>query len=246
MKPSMSVIVPAFNEQDNLRGVVNETKEKLKHWFHSYEFIIINDGSTDRTSEVSERLAKEDPYIRVVHHARNKGLGYSLREGYDLAEKEFVMWTPGDHGMLGKSLDALFGHVGDKDIVIPFLADPRFRSLPRRFISRVYVTMFNVLFGLNLLYYNGPHIYRTKVIQSARTTTFGFAFFAEALVLLIKGRCSYVEVPTYHQKRTSGSSKAFTIKNIVEILRTVVTLFWDIRVNGRTRFTKSTNSQTPS
>jgi len=231
MKPSLSVVIPAFNEEENLEWVVQDTLSVLDHRFSSSEIIVVNDGSSDQTSFIANRLASTYPNIRVIHHERNMGLGYSVREGYDLASKDYVVWNPGDGGMTRGSLNEMFDLIGKADLIIPHIANPEFRSFARRFVSRAYVLILNFLFRLRLRCYNGTVIYRSDQIKAVKTSTFGFYFFSEALILLLKSGCSYIEVPTIHQKRTHGKSKAFTFKNIMEILRMAIALAWDVRFN---------------
>jgi glycosyltransferase involved in cell wall biosynthesis len=245
MKPSLSVVIPALNEEVDLEGVVRTTVSKVRNYFRSYELIIINDGSSDGTAEVAERLAREDSSLRVIHHEANRGLGYSLREGFDLATKDYVTWAPGDHGMIEKSFDYMFEYVGSVDVVISYISDPRFRSVPRRIVSRLYTAMVNSLFDINILYYNGPPIFRTEVVQAVRTSTYGFTFGAELMILLIKGGCTYVEVPTFHQKRTAGHSTAFTFRNLSEIFRTMTRLFVDARFRTKKKYIKQLRSIAP-
>jgi hypothetical protein len=123
--------------------------------------------------------------------------------------------------------------VGKADLIVPFIANPEFRWMWRRFVSRTYVLILNFLFGLKLRCYNGTVIYRTCLVKSVNTSTLGFFFFAETLITLLKTGSTYVEVPTFHQERSHGKSKAFTLKNICEILSKAVLLALDIRFNKK-------------
>ena len=70
MKPGISIIVPALNEEANLAAAVALCRSAATRYFPDHEIIIVNDGSTDATAEVAERCAATDPRVRVVHHAR--------------------------------------------------------------------------------------------------------------------------------------------------------------------------------
>ncbi len=235
MKPSISIVIPAYNEEHNLERTVQDTLSVLDSRFGSYEIIIINDGSTDQTPKVAGRIATANPNVRFVNREKNMGLGYTVRQGYDLASKEYTIWNPGDGGMKKESFDSMFNMIGKADLIVPFIANPEFRSWTRRIISKAYITILNLLFGLRLRCYNGTVLYRTNFLKAAKSSTFGYFFFAETLIVLLKSGCSYVEVPTYHQERAHGKSKAFTIKNISEILKTAISLAWDVRVTRSKR-----------
>ncbi len=240
MKPSVSIVIPAFNEEENLEVTVREALSLLNDRFSSYEILIINDGSADRTASVASQIAKLNPNIRFVNREKNMGLGYTVRQGYELATKEYTIWVPGDGGMKKESLDSIFNVIGKADLVVPYIANPEFRSWTRRIISKTYIMILNLLFGLKLRCYNGTILYRTKFLKATQSSTFGYFFFAETLIVLLKSGCSYVEVPTHHQQRTPAKSKAFTIKNISEILKTAILLTWDVRVTRSKRITLNT------
>src|SRR5438132_621669 len=72
---SISVIVTALNEEGNLEPTVDSVVRAVSPRFADYEVIVIDDGSTDRTFEIAESLAAENPKIRVHHNPRNLGLG---------------------------------------------------------------------------------------------------------------------------------------------------------------------------
>src|SRR5581483_5663073 len=78
---SLSVVFPAFNEEGNIRAVVEDAYRNLRNLTPVFEIIVVNDGSRDRTGEICDGLAKEFPEMRVVHHPRNRGYGAALKSG---------------------------------------------------------------------------------------------------------------------------------------------------------------------
>lgn len=235
MKPSISLIVAALNEEGNIEAAVRDILRAAEGCFSSYELLIVNDGSTDQTGKIADRLRAADPNIKVIHHAVNQGLGASLREGFAVASKEFVFWYPGDNPMHYDSMVEMFRMTGKADLIISYVANPSFRSKKRRFISSLYVILMNLLFGLKLKYFNAISIYRTDLINQTQTSGTGFAFFAEILIRMLRSGASYIEVPTHHRLRTQGTSKAFSLKNFIDILSTLSILLWDVYVRKETR-----------
>lgn len=224
MKPSLSVIIAAYNEESNLESAVNSILSALNGYFSSYEILIYDDGSSDKTSEIADRLAATHPAIKAVHNGRNRGLGYSIQNGFELASKEYVTWCAGDNPMFQESLTEMFRNTGKADVVTSYVANPEFRAPYRRWLSQSYVMILNCLFGLKMRYYNGFAIYKSELVKKIRTSTQGFSFLAEILVLLVKSGHSYLEVPTHHRVRAHGQSKAFSIRNIRDILKTLLHL----------------------
>jgi dTDP-glucose pyrophosphorylase len=227
---SMTVVVPALNEEGNLADTIRDIIDAMGDKFESHEIIIINDGSTDRTGAIADEIARKYPFVRVKHHRKNRGLGYSVSQGYRLSKKEYVMWYPGDNGMKKDSLAMMFAMAGKADMIIPYIQNTVFRSMLRRIASRLYINMLNMLFILKLKYFNGVIIYKTQQIQSVRAYTHGFASFAEVVIRLIKAGATYLEVPTCHQERGSGESKALRMSNFVDIARTFTRLIWELHV----------------
>src|SRR5947207_14790029 len=70
--PSLSVIFPAFNEEANIRAVVEEACQIIPKFAPVFEIIVVNDGSKDRTAEICNDLARESSNVRVVHHRTHK------------------------------------------------------------------------------------------------------------------------------------------------------------------------------
>ena len=97
-------------------------------------------------------------------------------------------------------------------------------------ISRTYTRILNLLFGLNLKYYNGGNVYRRELLTRMPMTSDGYGLFAEILVQMMKSGHSYVEVGMHNRERSRGDSKAFRLKNWFRVGRSVLSLLWRVRV----------------
>jgi glycosyltransferase involved in cell wall biosynthesis len=97
--PYLSVIIPAYNEEQVITDHVTEVAEYLYRYLgrsRDFEIIIVDDGSTDQTEEVLRRLAVERPYLKVFHHSGNYGRGRALRTGFEEATGEFIVTLDAD------------------------------------------------------------------------------------------------------------------------------------------------------
>lgn len=90
--PKASVIIPCWNVEKWVEDAVNSV---LRSTFSDFEIIAVDDGSTDGTGAILERLAEEDPRVRVVHQA-NRGLSGARNSGLDVARGEYVFFLDGD------------------------------------------------------------------------------------------------------------------------------------------------------
>ena len=230
MKPSLTVIIPAFNEEGDLENAVQSVLGAISDILGSYEVLIVDDGSTDSTGKIADRLAALNPNIKVAHNGRNRGVGYTLQRGIELATKDYVTIFPGDNGMERKSLRDMSELIGKADLVIPYIVNSGYRTPFRQFLSQGFTVIMNSLFGLNLKYYNGSTIFKSDLIKALPISNSSYAFLAEALVRLIKAGSAYVETPMYCRQRQHGESKAFRLKNVRDVVMTLLRLFWDIRV----------------
>lgn len=243
-KPTISIIIPAYNEDGNLTGTVREVLDALGDRFGGYEILIVNDGSKDRTGEVAEALAAGNPRIKVLHNSPNMGFGYSYQRGVQAATCDYVGFFPGDDCLPAECIAAVFDQVGKADIISHYTSNLEVRLPMRRVISRTYTWLMNTLFGLHLSYFNGPTIQRREIIQSVKTSTHGFAFLSEIMVRLIRSGHSYRQIGTPIRERKRGNSKAFKPKNVVSVLKTVCLLFWDVNVVNRKDYCKKPAAMT--
>lgn len=229
MPRSISVVMPALNEALNLEEAVAETKAELAKHFDDLEILIVDDGSTDRTGEIADRLAKEDPRVRAFHNDGNQGLGYSYFRGVREATKEFFMMVPGDRENSLEGMAPMWPLLGTADVVVPYTSNPEVRPFVRRVFSRCSTALMNTLFGLRLRYYNGTVVHRLATLRSVHVENHGFLYQAETLVRLIKGGASYVETGIAIRSRPGGKSKVLKWKNLKTIARTVLKLTWEVR-----------------
>ena len=229
---TISVVVPACNEARNLEAAI-ETVIAAATPFDDFEVLIVNDGSSDDTGDVAERLAAADPRVRVVHHESNQGFAAAYRSGLARARMQYVTFAPGDNEIAPTSLAEIFASVGKADLVVPYHGTPWKRAFYRRILTWTCVTQINVLFGWHLRYFQGPTVYPTQLARALPRTTRGFFFITEMLVYALAAGYTAVEVPLIHQERAYGRSKAVALSNIVDAERTILRLWWQIRLLGR-------------
>ena len=234
MIKSISVVIPAYNEEKNLGATVVFLLERLeKNGILDFEILIFNDNSTDSTGKIADKQAKKHSQIKVIHNSRNMNLGYNITKGFQLATKEYVGFIPGDNETEPETLDNIFQNLGKADIIIPYIKNPEVRSWGRRFLSKTYVIIINTAFGLNMKYYNGMCYFKTATVKKVPVSTYGFAYMTEILVKLLKSGANFIEVPMINRKIERGATKAFRIKNIVSVFKTFLHLFYEVQILKR-------------
>lgn len=244
-RPSLSIFVPAHNEARNLEGAIHDIVAAADPGLADYEILLVDDGSTDGTAEVAERLARDNPRIRVIHNRSKKGIARGYRTALGLATKEYFAFLPGDREVHADSMRAIFEAVGSSDLVIPYHANREARAWHRRVMTWVCTTLLNTLFGHHLRYYQGPTVYPTQLARALPSRSIGFFFLTEMLVHALDGGKSFVEVGLIHQERAFGKSKAITFRNIQMALGVIFETWWRLRVRRTWRGRPASAKTTP-
>lgn len=233
-KKSLSMIVPALNEEGNLEDTIRMVIPAIaeEEGISDYEIFIIDDGSQDLTGKIADRLAHENHHIKSIHNQQPMGLGYCYRENLKRCTQDYIGWAPGKNSIPKETFSRMLAAVGSSDIVLVYIQSET-RNYFRRIVSKVFTFIMNMLFGLNIKYFNGPCIYRSDALKKTKMSTNGFAFMAEINVRLIKAGYSYVEVGLNNRDRTQGNSKAFVFRNFLRVVNLVAKLFWEIQIRNK-------------
>ena len=229
-RPSVSFIVFALNEEARIEATVQTVLRAVAQSnLADYQIVLVNDGSTDNTGAVMERLASQNPRICAIHNATNLGQGGAYKHGLTRATCDYVMGVAGDNAASVESISSTIAPVGKADVVVPYANNPEARANIRRFGSKAFTTVINILFGLKIPYYNGA-VPRRTLLKRIVINTNGYAFFAEIVVkLLVQEGCSHVDVAVNYPASANAHTSALRIKNLAEVLKDVVRLFFDVR-----------------
>jgi glycosyltransferase involved in cell wall biosynthesis len=116
----LSVVIPAFNEADNLEPVVRETLGALTRdpLTPSFELIVVNDGSTDGTAAVADRLASAHANVVAVHHPVNRGFGAALKTGFAATRGRYVSFISADGEVAPDQVTGLLRDIGDAGMIL--------------------------------------------------------------------------------------------------------------------------------
>ena len=228
---SISITVAALNEEQNLAQAVDIIVGSVQRWFDSYEIVIFNDGSSDRTGEVAEELAAKYDGLTVVHHERSQCLGGVIRNGLARARMEHYMWIDGKGATTKQALDSIFALCGQYDLIVPYPNNQSERPLIRQLIARTFVTLLNTLFRLKLRYYTHVVLCRTQQVRQFRIRTDSYAYQAEMLIKMIKSGCSYTQVGVPDRYDLPGRrTKAFKFNNVIRMFTFLTMTIWDVYI----------------
>lgn len=228
-KYSMSAVVPAYNEERRLEAAVLRTMITMQALGLDYEVIIVDDGSTDLTSQIAGCVAAEYPQVQFVAHASNQGLGGAFKTGLSQASKEYVILVPVDSPLDVPDLQAYLPRLAVCDIVVGVRSERLGYTLVGRFMSFVYNRILvPLLFNLGLADVNWIQVYRrelfTKEIVSFHNRR--MFYLVEILVQARRNGLIVAEVPSAMKKRLHGRASNTRPSVIIRTLWDMFSFFW--------------------
>lgn len=224
----ISIVLPAHNEEKNLPVLIPAIIGHMRETSHSYEIIVVDDGSTDGTREVLSRLAKGIP-LRIVSHLVNRGYGAALRSGFTVATKSWVFFTDSDCQFDFSEIDLLIGFTESADIVAGYRADRKDNTL-RRFNAWLFNFAMRILFGVKARDIDCAFkLIKREVIESAHLESNGAFINSELLIRAKQQGYRVREVAVSHFRRTRGGQSGANFRVIVRAIKEVLRF----RLTGR-------------
>jgi glycosyltransferase involved in cell wall biosynthesis len=215
---SISVFLPAFNEEENIEQAVMDSVNILKEISDDWEVIVVNDASLDRTAEIADRLARDIPNVKVIHHQKNTRLGGALRSGFTNATKDLVFYTDADNPIDMRDLAQAVPLMANADFVTGYRLN-REEPLKRKVYSRCYNWLIRLLFGLKVRDVNFSFkLVKREVLKKARLRSMGSFIDAELLIEARKYGFRIKELGIKYYPRTRGESTLATPGVIFTIL----------------------------
>jgi glycosyltransferase involved in cell wall biosynthesis len=220
---SISVVMPAYNEEDIIEKVARNAASYLAGLSDDYEVVIVNDGSRDRTGEILDALHAENPRIVPVHQ-ENKGYGGALQAGFRNAKKDYVFFMDSDNQFDIRELDKLVPHLAKVDVVLGY-RENRQDHLGRKFNALGWRTLVDLLFGLGVRDIDCAFkIFKRDKLQMALPESEGAMVNTEMLVKLKRRKTAWVEVPVTHFPREGGKATGANMRVILKAFRELMML----------------------
>src|SRR3990172_9361195 len=161
---SISIVIPAYNEEDGLGVVLEDILKYLPTYFREYEAIVIDDGSTDKTPEIADSYAKKNKYIKV-NHQPNRGYNQAMITALRAATKDYVGYFQADGQNLVRDFNDYYALFPEYDLVMVGRGKPHDYNFLRLIFHYGGFALYYILFGLR---YKDPHwvyFWKTKEVQ---------------------------------------------------------------------------------
>jgi glycosyltransferase involved in cell wall biosynthesis len=231
-RPSVSLVIPMFNEEENIEHAIDYAVDALERHAGDYEILVVDDASQDRSPEIVERLAAANPRIRMLRHAENRKLGASLKTGFAAARKDLVLYMdadlPFDPDIMGRAIQALL--VTRADLIAGYRLDRTTEGFRRTVYSYLYNSLIGLLFGW-------PHrdinfsfkLMRREVLEAVELRSEGSLIDAELIVKAKNLGFVIQQLGLDYFPRTRGRSTLSSPAVILKIFRELATLYPEMR-----------------
>ena len=224
-KYSLSVIIPAYNEEENIKTILEAAISFLERNTKDYEILVIDDGSKDRTLEIAKEVGKKNHKIKVHSNEKNLGFGLTEKKGLSLASMELVTLVPADNQFDVKELGKYFELIDSCDIVVGWRIK-RQDPLMRRIIAKTYTLVISILFWTTWFGdIDWVKMYRREIFEKIRIVS--TTAFVDAEILIKASKLGYriKEVGVNHYPRRFGFQSGGNIKVVFRAIKNVFS-FW--------------------
>ncbi|MDY7032551.1 MAG: glycosyltransferase family 2 protein [Thermodesulfobacteriota bacterium] len=211
----LTVVIPMYNEEENVRSTIESIEEELSSVSYSWEILIVDDGSRDNTYDIAKDIAESDKNVRVISYPSNAGRGKAMRTGFANAQGRFVVTTDADLSYDARYIKDLADEImqnEDIDIVIgsPYISGGGAESVPffRLLISKLGNKIVGYSLGNRLNTVTGIlRIYKRSVLDSLELESDGKEIHLEILTKATAVGYKVKEVPAVLKGRKKGKSK---------------------------------------
>ncbi|MFN2645595.1 MAG: glycosyltransferase [Burkholderiales bacterium] len=219
----VSIVIPVYNEEANIAELVERVGTAMRRSGKSFELILVDDGSRDRSAAKLEALAGERPWLKPLYLIRNYGQSAALQAGFDAAQGEVIVTLDGDLQNDPEDVPDLLKMLDEQpqiDVISGWRKDRQDRAVSRKLPSVVANSVISRVTGVRLHDYGcALKLYRADVIRGLRLYGELHRFIP---ALAAEVGANIVEVPVRHHARTRGQSKY----GIDRTFRVLLDLLW--------------------
>lgn len=225
---SISIFIPAYNEEATLREVVTGISDYLKRRDVEYEILLLNDASSDKTLEIMRELSEQNPEVKYFGFSHRQRLGIMMKKGYELALKDWVMMISADGQFRSEYLSHYIDNFDKADIIAGNRVERyRFYPFSRRVVSRIFNCISRYLFRLSIHDVGWSKMVKKDVLGKINLKRTGAIVELELVVKAFLEGFTICEVEVPCVPRYFGKSKCFHLSQIIFSLLSLFGLFFE-------------------
>jgi glycosyltransferase involved in cell wall biosynthesis len=224
-KYSMEIAIPAYNEEKNIKIVVEKSLSWLKKQTRDYRVSVLDDGSTDSTGAILDKMKNKDKHLNVIHHKKNLGIGMAWYHLYKHASKDLVLTCPADQQFDPADFSRAMPYVDKADIVSIYRTEKKDYTSFRKLLSNTNKFLIRILFGLRINDINWVKIYKKPILEidiKLRSSLLENEILAKAR----KKGARIIQIPAPSHPRIHGKPKGANMKNLYRVSLELVKLFF--------------------
>jgi glycosyltransferase involved in cell wall biosynthesis len=231
---SITGFFPAYNDQHTIEGIVRTAAEEIRKVTNDFEILVIDDGSKDGTGAILDRLARELPFFRVVHHGKNMGYGTALISGFRNARKDLIFYTDGDGQYDVREIHRLLAHLRPGIDLVNGYKTRRADAWYRIWLGSLYRWLMKHLFGISMRDVDCDfRLFRRSVFQKISLESRSGVICVEMAKKFEQAGFRMSEVPVSHYPRRYGRSEFFRFKHLVLTLFGLSKIWWNLVLSPR-------------
>lgn len=230
--PSLSIVLPAHNEEATIEDVLNQVSDTAQQLGIDYEIILVNDGSTDRTGEIARELSQHIPNLRLLELKPHPTPHYGkvLRTGFEAATKELIAFFPTDKQFVFNEINQLLERLDNEkaDIVSGYRVD-RQDNIIRRFNAAGWNMIVRLLFGYLCRDIDcGFKLFRREILDHVPLFSDGAMIDTEFLAGARARGYRITDVAVTHLPRRAGEATGADLSVIVKAFRDLARFRWQL------------------
>lgn len=208
--PSISVFFPCYNDSKTIGKLVEDAFKILQALTDDYEVIVINDGSTDESGEILQKLSKKYKHLKIISHLKNKGYGGALKSGFNAVSKSLVFYTDGDGQYDVKELPLLVSLLTPNVNFINGIKMERKDAAYRVFFGNLHKFLTRWLFWLPVYDVDCDfRLIRTDLIKKLNLKSNSGSICVELVKKAEREGAKFRQVSVHHYERKFGKSQFF-------------------------------------
>ena len=194
-----------------------------------YEVLVVDDGSRDDTGPLLDRLAAQLPYLRVIHHERNRGYGAALITGFNNSRKDVIFYTDGDGQYDVHEMHNLLKELGPNIDLVNGYKVKRSDAWYRIVIGAVYRRTMRWMFRLSIRDVDCDfRLFRRHIFEKITLESQSGVICVEMAKKFERAGFRMVEIPVSHYPRLHGASEFFRVRHLVRTFRGLLKIWWNM------------------
>ncbi len=201
---SLSVILPAYNEETAIAKTVYTVVDVLSAWVQDFEVIVVNDGSKDNTRAIVEDVVAADPRVHLINHPANQGYGAALVSGFEAVTRDLAFFMDSDGQFDIRDLERFFPLIDQYDAVLGYRVN-RQDTWMRKLNAWGWKLLVGSVFGLRIRDVDCAFkLYRANFFREHRLETRGAMINTEILYKFTRAGYTYTQLGVRHLPRRGG------------------------------------------